>query len=360
MAVATPSWENWQANMTHTPSGSAPSSRARRDYYDNFASEIAKANASGNDALAKAIISDHSLGPAPSAPSAPSSSGGGGGGAPAPYQSPYPSDYGLDGKVDKINTGAMHLDPWENVDVPWDPLYLDQYEEWAKEGFINRDVQKEDTVQWQMDNLLDKQSRYITSARQRGTEQAAGRGLLNSSIAAGTAERAAIDAALPIAQQDASTYFSQGINNQNLANQFALARQNAGMTGMMEMDKLKQGLEAEFAKFNAEMDVKVESFNSTMDFEEAMDRRAQAQAEKLARASAWAAIDTAHIGGTYSLAATNVQAASAERMNYQDNMMKIWGDPNITPQQSAVWTDQLKILAGYSGSSAVNYSEAFT
>ena len=75
MAVATPTWEDWQANMTHTPSGSAPSSRSRRDYYDNFVNAISSANSSGNDALANAIISDHSLGG--SAPAPASSSGGG-------------------------------------------------------------------------------------------------------------------------------------------------------------------------------------------------------------------------------------------------------------------------------------------
>lgn len=55
-----------------------------------------------------------------------------------------------------------------------------------------------------MDNSLeyfmDPNSAYIQNARQRGMEQAAIRGGINSSIAAGASERAALDAATPLAQ----------------------------------------------------------------------------------------------------------------------------------------------------------------
>jgi hypothetical protein len=72
MAVAAPSWEAWQANMTHIPSGSAPSSRSRRDYYDNFVNAI---NNAPDDNYAQRVIADHSLGAYPSAAPAPSSGG---------------------------------------------------------------------------------------------------------------------------------------------------------------------------------------------------------------------------------------------------------------------------------------------
>ena len=76
----------------------------------------------------------------------------------------------------------------------------------------------EDTVQGQITGLLDKDSRYIQRAKVAGTTYAASRGLLNTSIAAGATEAAAIDAALPIAQQDADTYFRQGLENQSASN----------------------------------------------------------------------------------------------------------------------------------------------
>lgn len=52
-----------------------------------------------------------------------------------------------------------------------------------------------------LDNLLSSENRYIQNARQRGREEAASRGLLNSSISAGAAERSGIEASMPILDQ---------------------------------------------------------------------------------------------------------------------------------------------------------------
>lgn len=57
------------------------------------------------------------------------------------------------------------------------------------------------TVQQSLDAFLNPGSDYINNARQRGVEYAASRGGLNSSIAAGASERAAIEAAAPLAEQ---------------------------------------------------------------------------------------------------------------------------------------------------------------
>lgn len=71
---------------------------------------------------------------------------------------------------------------------------------------FNRQVTPDELVANQINQLLGSNSAYMRNARQRGAEQAAGRGLLNSSIAAGTSQRAAMEAALPIASQDAATF----------------------------------------------------------------------------------------------------------------------------------------------------------
>lgn len=52
-----------------------------------------------------------------------------------------------------------------------------------------------------LDAVLDPNNQYIQNARQRGLEYAATRGGINSSIAAGAAERSAIEAAAPLATQ---------------------------------------------------------------------------------------------------------------------------------------------------------------
>ena len=56
-------------------------------------------------------------------------------------------------------------------------------------------------VSGSLETMLNPNSQYIQNARQRGVEQAAVRGGVNSSIAAGASERAAVEAAAPLAQQ---------------------------------------------------------------------------------------------------------------------------------------------------------------
>lgn len=51
-----------------------------------------------------------------------------------------------------------------------------------------------------LDQVLSSGSPYLANARRRGAEQAAARGGINSSIAAGASERAALEAAAPIVE----------------------------------------------------------------------------------------------------------------------------------------------------------------
>lgn len=78
-----------------------------------------------------------------------------------------------------------------------------------------------------MDDLLSTEGSYITNARRRGLEQANSRGLMNSSVAAGSAQRAALDAAQPI--------FSEimGLNSQREGQDFdALMQARAQAFGL--------------------------------------------------------------------------------------------------------------------------------
>ncbi len=107
-----------------------------------------------------------------------------------------------------------------------------------------------DTVAGQLDTLLAKDSPYLQRARTRGMQFARDRGLQNSSLAAQAGEAAAIDAALPVATQDANTYFTQGINNQNIQNRkleqdraflnsFELMKAEFGFNGALQMQALE-------------------------------------------------------------------------------------------------------------------------
>lgn len=82
-----------------------------------------------------------------------------------------------------------------------------------------RQVDAKSTVAGQMTGLLDKNSDYMKRAETKGLQLANSRGLLNTDFAVSAAHGAAMDAALPIAQQDAQTYNNQSLTNQNFANQ---------------------------------------------------------------------------------------------------------------------------------------------
>lgn len=82
-------------------------------------------------------------------------------------------------------------------------------------SFVNQD---KSTVQGQLKSLLSQDNPYITQARQEGERTAAKRGMLNSSMAAGASEASAIKAALPIAQQDATTYATAQSKQQDVVN----------------------------------------------------------------------------------------------------------------------------------------------
>ena len=78
-----------------------------------------------------------------------------------------------------------------------------------------------------LEAMLSPDSTYIQNARQRGIEHAATRGGVNSSIAAGAAERAAIEAAAPMAQtalqveaQRENRAFEEYMADRNLNNEF--------------------------------------------------------------------------------------------------------------------------------------------
>jgi hypothetical protein len=70
-----------------------------------------------------------------------------------------------------------------------------------------------------MKGLLAKDNPYMQRARATGLSHANARGLLNSGMAAGASQAAAIDAALPIASQDADSYMRQGLANQGYQNE---------------------------------------------------------------------------------------------------------------------------------------------
>jgi len=87
----------------------------------------------------------------------------------------------------------------------------------------------------------------MRQAAARGTQAANRRGMLNSSLAVGSAYGAAMDRALPIAQQDANSFREQQFLNQGYSNEEAKWLSDA----QYESEKLNTGLEQDTNTFNA-------------------------------------------------------------------------------------------------------------
>jgi len=83
------------------------------------------------------------------------------------------------------------------------------------------------TVQGQVNDIIAQDSPLMQKAETRAKQQMNARGLINSSMAVGAGQSALYDAALPIAQQDASTHANAAQVNANAANTMTLANQDA-------------------------------------------------------------------------------------------------------------------------------------
>jgi hypothetical protein len=120
------------------------------------------------------------------------------------------------------------------------------------------EVTPEMTVAGQLQEITSGDSPLMALARQQGLLSAGRRGLMNSSIAAGAAQAAVTERALPIAQQDAATHLRAAEANQqalNRAKEFGASAKNvAELTNAVEankLDALNAQLGTDVSKFNA-------------------------------------------------------------------------------------------------------------
>lgn len=95
-------------------------------------------------------------------------------------------------------------------------------------------------VENRLSGLLGQNSDYLKRAQAKAAVVSNRRGMLNSSIAAGAGTAAAIDAALPIAQQDASTHAQSDLTKQGYFNNQSLADQQAVNTSKLSAQDATQ------------------------------------------------------------------------------------------------------------------------
>jgi hypothetical protein len=135
---------------------------------------------------------------------------------------------------------------------------------WSATGGAGAQVNPATLANQYMTSLLGQDSPYLRDARTRAMATAAGRGLTNSSIAAGNAESAAINAAQPLFQA------AYGLNSQRENNTFqgALDRFNQGMglLGQREQNaftgqqhSLDLGFQSQQAQLDRDLKTKLQS-----------------------------------------------------------------------------------------------------
>jgi hypothetical protein len=142
------------------------------------------------------------------------------------------AEMGLDGDVfTKLYGGKPQTKPTSGVGG------APQLPTGAFKDATHWNVAPNQTVAQQLTDLVNTDSPYMQRARTRAMQTANASGLSNTSMAATAGEAAAIDAALPIAQQDASTFANAG--------QF-----NAGADNTFGRDANQRNWDATMANFN--------------------------------------------------------------------------------------------------------------
>lgn len=200
-------------------------------------------------------------------------------------------------------------------------------------------VDKNQTVAGQVDSLIAKDSPLMQQAETRARQKANARGLINSSMAVGAGQAEVMNTALPIAQQDASTYNAAHTNTQNATN----AALNFDAAGKNQASQTNAQLGTNVSMQNAEMANK------------ALSESFQAQANYgLATLDANVKISLSNLDTQTKMALTRMenenrtllqtsQNASAMFNQVATAIANIRGNPNITDKESAI-ADQLTLL----------------
>lgn len=120
---------------------------------------------------------------------------------------------------------------------------------------------EEITVQSRLEGLLGSGSTFLERARARSKQAANKRGLLNSSMAVQAGEAAAIDAALPIAQQDSAALMESALSAQNFEQASGIARQDFLQRGELSAQEFIQASGLSLQEFNQSSEMLTQEYD---------------------------------------------------------------------------------------------------
>lgn len=170
----------------------------------------------------------------------------------------------------------------------------------------------------QLNAITAANSPYIQQAEQQGLLSAASRGLENSSIGAGAAEAAAVQAAAPFAEQNASAATQGVLTNAQLAQQAALqnsqlgtqvSQQNAALG--TQVSQQNAGLATQVAEQNAQLGTTASLQNSQLRTQAGEFNASQQNANQQLNAQLATQQGQFNASQTQAAAATNAAANNA-------------------------------------------------
>lgn len=190
-------------------------------------------------------------------------------------------------------------------------------------------IPEDDSVVTRLNGLLASDSTYMQTARAAGTRTASRRGLLNSSIAAGAAESAAIAAGAPLASQDAQQTFQRNqatleggitLDNQTKLN----TQQNVAALEQQSADFAGRGtLMSQEAEFTRQRDELIASGATAAQLREFTQRTAEQTAQlSSAERQQLLAADT-------NILQSQIAANSQLSSTYLSAFSQLANDPNI-------------------------------
>jgi hypothetical protein len=189
----------------------------------------------------------------------------------------------------------------------------------------------------QLDAITRDNSPYIQQATQQGLLTAASRGLENSSLGAGAAEAAAVQAAAPLAQTNAGIAAQGKLQNSQLltqASEFNAGQQNANQ-------QLQAQLDSNTSQFNATNQIQVGETNAAaMNAMRAQTQQIQAQLNTQFVSGSQAQM-LAEIQGSYNAFIQQNSSAAAIMQTTLSGISSVLGNSNISPQQASAAVTQI-------------------
>jgi len=176
-------------------------------------------------------------------------------------------------------------------------------------------VSPNQTSQYQLQQMLASDSPLMQQAAMRGRQNAASRGLLNSSMASQAAQGAMISAATPFAQQDAHTYFQNSQANTD-------RQQQAYMSNLQYQQQ--RGLNQQ------QFDQSLQQMAQQYGYDSALSTQSADQALNNLKATS-----TANAWGVY---ANNVTDLIGQASNA---IQQIQVNPDITPENKSAMIQQI-------------------